>query len=237
VSLPNQLNDPFDTQIPEIAQIAATEFKEFIKNNQDNWLHDFGIPNTTDGGGKGKMFGVLVIERKNKELGYLGTFSGKIEDEPHPTVFVPSLFDVSTDDYFITKGMISLTDLGNQIKSLESNNEFPREINQLKEERKNKSIALQQRLFEQYQFLNNAGETKSLIEIFKEFNQIKPAAGAGECCAPKLLHYAFKNKMKPIAIAEFWWGKTTKSEDRIHGNYYPSCNDKCRPILGYMLKD
>lgn len=238
IILPQLLNNPFSTDIPQIAQIAADELKEFIKENQDSWHHNFGNPNDITGSGKGKMFGVLVVENQNNEIGYLATFSGKMEDEPHPPEFVPSLFDISTDDYFITKGMTALSEIGNQIKSLEIKKltENASQIDRLKKERKVKSIALQQRLFEHYNFLNTAGETKSLINIFSDFNQSKPAAGAGECSAPKLLHHAFKHKMKPIAIAEFWWGKSTKSEDRIHSKFYPACQDKCRPILSFMLE-
>jgi len=237
VPVPKHLNDPFETSIPEIAQVATEELKEYLKDNQDYWLHDFGNPLTNTGGGKGKMFGVLVVKNEDDQLGYLATFSGKIADEPHPSIFVPSLFDISTDDFFITKGMTALTEMGNQIKALEAQNEKENQerIEQLKIERKDKSITLQERLFEQYDFLNSAGESKSLIKIFKDFNQSKPAAGSGECSAPKLLQYAYNSRFKPISIAEFWWGKSTKSADRVHGNFYPACDDKCRPILSHML--
>jgi tRNA pseudouridine32 synthase/23S rRNA pseudouridine746 synthase len=94
---------------------------------------------------------------------------------------------------------------------------------------------LQQALFDQYHFLNKDRKSKSLCAIFEDFGKKKPASGAGECAAPKLLHYAFKHGMKPLAIAEFWWGKSSKRGDRKHKNFYPACNDKCRPILAYML--
>ena len=64
---------------------------------------------------------------------------------------------------------------------------------------------------------------------------MKPPSGAGECAAPKLLHYAFKNNLKVLAIAEFWWGKNARPLERIHRQHYPACENKCRPILGYML--
>lgn len=108
------------------------------------------------------------------------------------------------------------------------------EIEILKELRKNKSIDLQQKLFESYHFLNKSGEERSLIDIFKELSNIPSAAG--ECAAPKLLQYAFKYHLKPIALAEFWWGKSPQSEIRKHEHYYPSCQGKCKPILGHMLK-
>lgn len=106
-------------------------------------------------------------------------------------------------------------------------------INALKEKRKKKSHGLQQQLFESYQFLNHAGESKSLRAIFQN---AKPVSGAGECAAPKLLQHAFLHQLKPIALAEFWWGKSPKSQNRKHGHFYPPCEEKCRPILGYMLE-
>lgn len=112
---------------------------------------------------------------------------------------------------------------------------FTDEINALKEERKNISNDLQQQLFAQYQFLNQAGEVRSLGDIFKYTAVQKPPAGAGECAAPKLMQYAFEHQLKPIALAEFWWGQSPKSAIRKHGQFYPACRGKCEPILGHML--
>ena len=63
-----------------------------------------------------------------------------------------------------------------------------------------------------------------------------PPSGAGECCEPKLLQYAFQQGYKPIAMAMFWWGPAPKNEVRQHGSYYPACNGKCKPILMWMLE-
>lgn len=110
---------------------------------------------------------------------------------------------------------------------------FEKEINALKAQRRQKSATLQQKLFDHYVFLNWFGEEKSIGEIFNN----NPPAGAGECAAPKLLHYAFKNKLKPIAMAEFWWGQSPASEVRKHKQFYPACKSKCEPILmNHMLK-
>lgn len=110
------------------------------------------------------------------------------------------------------------------------------QIKKLKNERHAKSAGIQQRLFEAYNFLNAKGETKDLLDIFAATALQKPPAAAGECAAPKLLHYAYKNNLTPIALAEFWWGKSPKSEIRKHKNYYPACQGKCKPILGHMLQ-
>jgi tRNA pseudouridine32 synthase/23S rRNA pseudouridine746 synthase len=109
------------------------------------------------------------------------------------------------------------------------------EIEALKEERKARSAALQAEIFEQFYFFNKNLEKKSLGEIFKNTPDGKPIAGSGECAAPKLFQYAFSNSLKPVALAEFWWGESPPSEIRVHGQYYPACRGKCEPILGHML--
>ena len=111
--------------------------------------------------------------------------------------------------------------------------EFYQEIQLLKERRKKKSNSLQRQLFEAYQFLNHTGKSKSLTAIFQDRKRV---SGAGECAAPKLLQYAFMHQFRPIALSEFWWGKSPKSAIRQHGHFYPPCEEKCRPILGYMLE-
>lgn len=109
-------------------------------------------------------------------------------------------------------------------------------IDELKQERRMRSSALQKRLFEQFVMLNYHGEEQNLCDIFADTVQLVPPAGAGECAAPKLLQYAYKQGWKPLAMAEFWWGNSPKSEIRHHGQYYPSCKGKCEPILKHMLK-
>ncbi len=113
---------------------------------------------------------------------------------------------------------------------------FQDKINELKEERKNRSAALQRKIFDQYKFLNKDSKTITATEIFAATPLLVPPAGAGDCAAPKLFQFAFCNNMTPIAMAEFWWGASPKSEIRKHAHYYPSCRSKCEPILGYMLQ-
>ncbi|MGF1722439.1 pseudouridine synthase [Vibrio kyushuensis] len=110
------------------------------------------------------------------------------------------------------------------------------EVSSMLEQRKAMSNALQHKLFEQYQFLNQAGIEKSLNDIFEATTTPIPPAGSGECAAPKLLQYAFQHQFAPICLAEFWWGVSPKSEIRQHKKYYPSCQSKCLPILTHMLE-
>ena len=108
-------------------------------------------------------------------------------------------------------------------------------IRQLKQERKTRSAALQQKLFEQFRMLNAKGEVKDLCELFKDTPQGTPPAGTGECALPKMLQYAYQHRLKPLAMGEFWCGKSPKEEVRHEGHFYPSCKGKCAPILKHML--
>ncbi len=114
--------------------------------------------------------------------------------------------------------------------------QFETNIEALKNERKERSAALQQQLFEQYVFLNKDGKSKSLQEIFSLTVLRKPPSAAGECAIPKLLQFAFLNGYRPIAMGEFWWGASPKSEIRKHKHFYPACTGKCKPILEHMLE-
>ena len=130
--------------------------------------------------------------------------------------------------------------------------DYQENILRLKQLRKQLSDALQQWLFSQFRMLNQEGESKNLLEIFrdealKEYPQtaiatsriaalkMVPPAGSGECCEPKLLQYAYQHGYKPLQMAMFWWGESPKEEIRHHLQFYPACNGKCKPILHWML--
>lgn len=137
--------------------------------------------------------------------------------------------------------------------SLETEYEaYQADILSLKQLRKTLSDALQQWLFSQFRMQNHEGESKDLLEIFrdaalKDYPQatiatsriaalkMVPPAGSGECCEPKLLQYAYSLGYKPLQMAMFWWGESPKEEIRHHLHFYPACNGKCKPILQWML--
>lgn len=320
ISLPEKFTFPFYYEPHPLSIIAAHELQEYLMK-QNDWQHNFGLDDTMEGLIIGKMFGVLVVQNSDNQLGYLAAFSGKLADKNLHEKFVPPVFDMLDENGYFKKEEILLNNLNAKIESLEQNqvfqdlkssffdlqetatnsikakkqeikerkrkrdfirkkatiegialdfntvedfkleslkdkaelrrlseywsnqladlqnniNEYEQKIIQLKEERKYKSAALQKRLHDEYSFLNALGETKSLHDIFSTTKQQKPPAAAGECAAPKLLHYAYKNDLKPIAMAEFWWGKSPKSEIRKHQHFYPACRGKCEPILAHML--
>ena len=131
---------------------------------------------------------------------------------------------------------------------------FQADILRLKQLRKTLSDALQQWLFSQFRMQNHEGESKDLLEIFRDAAlrdypqatlatsriaalKMVPPAGSGECCEPKLLQYAYLHGYRPLQMAMFWWGESPKEEIRHHLQFYPACNGKCKPILHWMLPD
>lgn len=233
--LPDRFVESSD-QPHAVCLLAAEELQAYLRQ-QEEWDHNFGLSDDKEGPVIGKMFGVLVVKNVQNEIGYLCAFSGKLAGGNHHDKFVPPVFDTLTDNSFLNIGMTKLTRMNEEIKRLESlkTKESAASINLLKTLRKDHSIRLQKEIFDHYHFLNRAGKTKSLTDLFKEAGYKNPPAGAGECAAPKLLQYAFMHQMKPIAMAEFWWGLSPKSETWKHGHFYPSCEEKCEPILAHML--
>ena len=164
------------------------------------------------------MFGVLVVEG-----GFLAAYSGLLEGRNDWDYFVPPVFDAQQPDgYFKTR----------EHEIMQSPNH------------KQMSQDLQLWLFRQYKMLNARGEEKDLVDIWQDYHcspRIRnryplPPGGTGDCCAPKLLQYAYQHRLKPVCMAEFWWGESPKSEIRHHGQFYPACRGKCKPVLTWMLQ-
>ena len=96
----------------------------------------------------------------------------------------------------------SVTECRNALQAIQN------QITSLKQERKRQSDSLQHWLFEHFEMLNAKGEKKNLLDIFSEWAErtgskcVIPPSGSGECCAPKLLQYAYIKGLKPVEIAE-----------------------------------
>ncbi|MDB9374371.1 RluA family pseudouridine synthase [Nodularia sphaerocarpa] len=107
-----------------------------------------------------------------------------------------------------------------------------KQIQSLKQRRKALSRKLQAQMHEAYSLMNFLGQSASLQKLM-------PAGsiptGTGDCCAPKLLHYAANNGVKPLAMAEFWWGETSENQDKVQGEFYPACVERCQPLMGFLL--
>ncbi len=220
-----------------LAVHAAKDLQKYLQSQTD-WVHNFGLIQDDKDKIVGKMFGVLVVKTIQNDIGYIAAFSGKLANSNQHLKFVPPVFDGLCNQSFVNEGMRELSRINVKIKDLEvaKHSDHKDQITLLKSMRRDHSIALQQKIFDQYFFLNQFGKRKSLNQLFKKASYKNPPSGAGECAGPKLLQYAFKNQMRPIALTEFWWGLSPKSTQWKHGEYYSCCKEKCQPILEHMLE-
>ena len=305
---PAKFTDPFCYEPHPLCLLAAKEVQGYIAG-------DGRLRADAD---RGKMFGVLVVETGDGQLGYLAAFSGLLCGTNDWPFFVPPVFDATQPDGYFKLHEAEITAINRRIDSISRSESyrnalretsecaetnaraeddyrqsmreakarrdarrlsplpvpaeeaaamtresqhmkaelrrikqrgaellaakkqavkaFEDEISMLKARRRQMSDALQRWLFSQYSMLNALGERKDLCAIFAETPQRVPPAGAGDCCAPKLLQHAYANSLRPVCMAEFWWGGSPKGEVRHHLHFYPACRGKCLPILGHMLK-
>jgi len=103
-------------------------------------------------------------------------------------------------------------------------------IRELRQRRKALSRQLQAQMHAAYSLTNFSGQSLSLQELMPGGSM---PTGTGDCCAPKLLHYAATQGLKPLAMAEFWWGSS--SVDKVQGEFYGACAERCQPLIGFLL--
>ncbi|MEH1937634.1 MAG: pseudouridine synthase [Nostoc sp.] len=104
-------------------------------------------------------------------------------------------------------------------------------ISELKQRRKALSRQLQAQMHASYSLTNFSGRSQSLQQLMPGGSP----TGTGDCCAPKLLHYAATHNLKPLAMAEFWWGASSVNQDKIQGEFYGACAERCQPLMGFLL--
>jgi hypothetical protein len=179
---------------------------------------------------RGKMFGVLVCQDEGGNEVVLRAFSGKHNGVWNVSGWVPPLMDEQNFNATIELGNTEIHPLTDLVQGLEKGSPaWSRAV----AERKIISQKVLVDLYALYEVHNFKNEKRTLAEAFRIKKGIPN--GTGDCCAPKLLNFAAKNKLKPLSIAEFFWGKETASGHKTEGEFYPSCTDKCQPLLGFML--
>ena len=221
------MNYPFCYEPDSLSLLAVEGVKSYILNHP-HWLPVLQ---------EGKMFGILVVE-KDGALGYLAAYSGQVDILDGDDFFVPPVFNYLSPDGYFKCEEAEISRINHNIIMLENDeaNNHSMAIDQLKMERKSRSQALQNWLFSHFVMLNAKGERRNVLDIFSDTPIKFPPSGAGECCAPKLLQYALLNGMRPVRIAEFWWGDSPKKEIRHHLHFYPACRGRCLPILSFMMQ-
>ena len=234
IQAPERFTYPFCYVPHPLCVMAAKEVQAYIGSHAE-------IREDAD---KGKMFGVLVVEKptpcvspplqgESEGVFFLAAYSGLLAGRNDWPFFVPPVYDAQQPDGHF-KTMEREISRISRLSSSSSQSSQSKEMSQ----------DLQLWLFHQYQLLNARGEVKDLVDIWQSYYSRPklrqkfplPPGGTGDCCAPKLLQYAYQQGLKPVCMAEFWWGATTKEEIRQHLNYYPACRGKCKPILTWMLE-
>ena len=236
---PERFTYPFCYEPHPLCLLAAEEVKQEIERIRPS---------------EGKMFGVLVVDYID-QLAFLAAYSGLLEGRNDWPYFVPPVFDAQQPDGHFKTCEREISELfrgygGTEVRGYEDTHETdgnlapPHPRTPVPPNYKQMSQDLQLWLFHQYLFLNARGERKDLVEVWQDYHcspRIRrryplPPGGTGDCCAPKLLQYAYQHGLKPLCMAEFWWGPSPKSEIRHHGHFYPACRGKCKPVLTWMLQ-
>ncbi len=181
------------------------------------------------GEARGKMFGVLVAEDKMAKQHILKAFSGQYNGIWDVPGWVGPLFDIKQFHLIQDEREREIKQLSHQIETSRKQSDTWRA---LRTKRRQLSRNLMQDIFDLYHLHNFKGTNLPLTTVF---NSDKLPTGTGDCCAPKLLHHAALQGLRPVAMAEFYWGKENKSKTRVHGRFYPPCTDKCMPLLGFLL--
>ena len=233
---PSRFPTPFDRKaVHPLARRAALELTESLKAHQSPaWR--------IDQPGNGKMFGVLVVAAPDGSIGYLRAFSGMIDGEWDINGWAPPTFNPVQRDIVWVPGEAEMFDFAARRAALVAvssgsahTSEMQRveaHLHTLDQERSQRSRALMRQIQESYRFVNARGDERDLRSLFAP---AQPPAGAGDCAAPKLLGQAYRLGLRPLALAEFWWGAPAPTGDRRAGVFYAACRGKCLPILTHML--
>ncbi len=228
--LPARVPSPFDrSAVHPVARRAALETLEWLASPETAHWH-LHAP------GNGKMFGVLVVAAPDGTVGYLRGCSGMLDGTWDVAGLVPPTFDRAARDAIWLSGDAEMRSLAADRVALErdlSDTAALHALRALDEARSARSRELLPLIQDTYHLTNALGEVRTVREIFAP---AQPPGGAGDCAAPKLLAAAYRSGLRPLALAEMWYGAPPRSGDRRSGSFYPACHGKCGPILGHMLR-
>ncbi len=178
----------------------------------------------------GKMFGILLCRSRTGKLVTLKAFSGQYNGNWELKGWVPPLFNVSAFQQLSFPMEKKIKSLGKMAASLPPDSE---KYKALLKQRKLLSQQLMRDIHALYTLHNFRGEQRSLTRFFPKGRGIP--TGTGDCCAPKLLNHAAIHNLHPLALVEFYWGMANKSATKHEGHLYQACEEKCGPLLGYLL--
>lgn len=181
-------------------------------------------------GDRGHMFGVLECRDRRGDTVILRAFSSLHEGVRRVEGWVPPILSSRNYRDTVLPGQAAIKKLSREMEGLDLHSSAR---STLFERRKRISQQLMEEIQSLYRFRNFRGEVRSLYDACSIEGAIP--GGVGECCAPKLLNHAARRGLLPVGIAEFYWGGPSPSGNRLPGEFYPCCESRCRPLLGFML--
>ena len=108
IELPKLFTWPFHYVPHALSVIAAEELQEYLALRTE-WSAEIAL---------GKMFGVLVVEDKGGEIGFLAAFSGNLAQSNNHEYFVPPIYDMLQPGDFFRRGEAEITAINKQIAEL-----------------------------------------------------------------------------------------------------------------------
>jgi len=145
--------------------------------------------------------------------------------------FVPSIAAIADIEKALADNDKEIHVLTDAINSINKKTD-PQRI-ALCEKRRNLTDSSLKKVFSLYTFTAFNGEKISLDRIIELHNGRLPPTGTGDCCAPKLLSYAFARKLMIISMDELYFGRD--SLYKKNGVSYPPCDERCGYILPFII--
>jgi tRNA pseudouridine32 synthase / 23S rRNA pseudouridine746 synthase len=221
--LPVRLPSPFAPGPPHpLARHAAERLRAELLAGEPRPVEHF------EGTHRGKMFAVLVVADAGGRVGYLRGCSGMIDGRWDIPGFVGPLFDLAARESFWPSGEAELMAYDRRLEQLGPGPE----ATAVRRRQMERSNQLLEQIFEGYLIPSARGQQRPVKDLFAP---ARPPGGTGDCAAPKLFAHAQREGLRPVALAEFWWGTPPAAGGRRPGEYYPSCRGKCGPVLAHML--
>ena len=193
--------------------------------------------------GHGVMLGTLICKKADSgEEVVLHAVSGismqlKLGDNvpadgtmPPATVVVPPIADANAINLALSANDRKIHELTEKINNGEALEEGQKA---LKLQRTALTTQSLQKVFDLYTFTRFDGKKITLNEVIAQHKGRLPPTGTGDCCAPKLLSYAFEHNLIPVSMDEVFYGKD--SPNKKCGQSYPPCDERCGYIMPSII--
>ncbi len=118
---PQKFTNPFDYQPHPLVEVAREELCRYISSVSD-WQSELS---------RGKMFGVLVVENAQGQLGFLAAFSGYLAKKTQHEHFVPPILDLQEEGGFFAVEEANISQINREIAALDSSGQIEAITSQL----------------------------------------------------------------------------------------------------------